>query len=101
MTQEQPILSISVAAKLLGLHQRTLMLYEKKDLIKPFRTSTQRRLFSISDLNQLQFIKYLTQAKGINLNGVKTLLEAVSVAEENKLRLKRRLFPNFKLKKLI
>ena len=101
MPQEQAILTISIAAKLLGLHQRTLMLYEKSGLISPHRTSTQRRLFSVKDLNRLQFIKHLTRKKGVNLNGIKLLFEAIEVAESNGIRLKRRLFPTFKLKKLI
>jgi len=80
MPQEQAILTISIAAKLLKIHQRTLMLYEKSGLINPHRTSTNRRLFSIIDLQKLQFIK---------------------VCEQNDIRLKRRLFPTFRLKKLI
>lgn len=101
MPVEEPILTISVAAKLLKLHPRTLMLYEKAGLVFPHRTGTKRRLFSIGDLNRLQFIKYLTQKKGINLQGVKLSLEAIKIAEENSINLKRRLFPSFRLKKLI
>jgi len=101
MPQEQAILTISITSKLVNLHQRTLMLYEKAGLIAPHRTNTQRRLFSIKNINQLQFIKHLTQKKGVNLNGVKLLLEAIDVCEENGIRLQRRLFPAFKLKKLI
>jgi len=101
MPQEQAILTISITSKLVNLHQRTLMLYEKAGLITPHRTTTQRRLFSIKDINKLQFIKHLTQKKGVNLNGVKLLLEAIDVCEKNGVRLKRRLFPAFKLRKLI
>jgi len=101
MPVKEPILTISVAAKLLGLHPRTLMFYEKAELIAPHRTGTNRRLFSIQDLNHLQLIKYLTQKQGINLKGVKFLLEAIKIGEENNIKLQRRLFPSFKLKKLI
>jgi len=101
MAIDEPILTISVAAKLLGFHPRTLMLYERSGLTSPHRTDTKRRLFSIKDLNRLQFVKYLTQKKGINLKGVKFLLKAIKIAEENDIRLRRRLFSDFKLKKLI
>lgn len=101
MSGEKSILTISVASKLLGLHPRTLMFYEKSGLIFPHRTSTQRRLFSIKDLNRLQFIKYLTQKEGVNVRGVKLLLEAIKISEEGGIRLQRRLFPLFKLKRLI
>lgn len=101
MRSEEPILTISIASRLLKLHPRTLMLYERAELISPHRTDTNRRLFSAKDLNNLQFIKYLTQKKGVNLQGVKILLEAIRIAEENKIRLRRRLFPSFRAKRLI
>ena len=101
MNSEKPILTISVAATLLGLHPRTLMLYESAGFITPHRTKTQRRMFSIKDLEHLQFIKYLTQQNGVNLHGVKIILEALSLAEKEGVNLKKLLFPSFKPKLLI
>lgn len=101
MRTEEPILTISVAGKLLGLHQRTLMLYERKGLFLPHRTATQRRMFSIRDLDHLQFIKYLTQEKGINLSGVKMILEAISLTQKHDINLKASLFPDFQPKQLV
>ena len=100
MAVNEPILTISMAAKLLNIHPRTIMLYEKTKLFKSFRTNTQRRMFSDSDLEELQFIKFLTQQKGINLQGVKLMLEAISIAEKGGVNLKSALFPNFKAEKL-
>lgn len=100
MALEDAILTISVAAKLLGLHPRTIMLYERMKLFSSHRTSTQRRMFSANDLDELQFLKYLTQRKGINLQGVKILLEALSQAESRGVDLKQLLFPDFKTQKL-
>lgn len=94
------ILTISVAAKLLDLHPRTIMLYERTGLMKPYRTSTQRRMYSAKDLDDLQFIKFLTRQKGINLQGVKLILEAISFAEKGGVDLKGQLFSNFKAEKL-
>lgn len=96
MSSEDPILTISVAANLLRLHPRTLMLYEKSGLITPHRTSTSRRLFSLKDLEKLQFIKYLTRKEGVNLTGVKIILEAISLAEKEGVGLRKALFPAFK-----
>lgn len=96
----EPILTISVAAKLLNIHPRTIMLYERTKLFTPYRTSTQRRMFSDKDLENLQFIKYLTQKKGINLSGVKVVLEAIAAAEKSGVNLKHMLFPDFKAEKL-
>lgn len=96
----EPILTISVAGQLLSIHPRTIMLYERKKLFTPFRTNTKRRMFSGKDLEDLQFIKFLTQQEGINLKGVKVVLEAISVAEKNGVSLKSLLFPDFKAEKL-
>jgi len=101
MSTEQPILTISMAAKLLNIHPRSIMLYEHTGIFASFRTGTQRRLFSVKDLDELQFIKYLTQSKGINLAGVKVILEAIKLAEKEGLELKKLLFPAFKAEQLI
>jgi len=101
MALDEPILTISVAASLLGVHPRSLMLYERAEIIYPHRTKSKRRLFSKGDLDRLQFVKYLTQHQGVNLQGVKTLLKAFEVAEKEGVNLKKLLFPDFKAKVLI
>jgi MerR family transcriptional regulator/heat shock protein HspR len=101
MNTKLPILTISVAAKLLDLHPRTIMLYERSGFLSPHRTNTNRRMFSVSDLDDLQFVKFLTRTRGINLLGVKTLLEAIAIADKEGVRLKELLFPTFKPKELI
>lgn len=98
---EQPILTISIAAKLLHVHPRTIMLYERAGVFNSQRTDTKRRMFSIQDLDHLQFIKYLTQVKGINLLGVKVVLEALTAAGKEGIDLKKQLFPQFKAEKLV
>ena len=100
MASNDPILTISVAAKLLHIHPRTIMLYERSNLFSSQRTDTKRRMFSEKDLGDLQFIKFLTQKKGINLQGVKIMLDAIHIAEKNGLDLRSKLFPEFKVEKL-
>lgn len=77
------------------------MFYERAGLIIPHRTNTKRRLFSMTNLEELQFIKYLTQTEGVNLHGVKVILEAIQLAEKEGVKLKKLLFPNFRAKPLI
>lgn len=101
MKNDQPILTISVAANLLGLHPRTLMAYEKARLLSPHRTSTKRRMFSGKDLEEIQFLKYLTHERKINITGVKFILEAIRVTEGHEMNLKRTLFPDFRIRPLL
>lgn len=102
MNLDEPILTISVTAKLLKLHPRTLMLYEKSKLITPHRTGTKRRLYSINNLNELQFVKHLTHEEGLNIQGIKSVLKAINICrEEYKFDLVKRLYPAYKPRKLI
>lgn len=101
MSLTDPILTISIAANLLGLHPRTLMIYEASGLLTPHRTKTNRRLFSITDLNDLQFVKYLTQGKGINIQGVKLILQAIEIGKKEGIDLKKQLFPEFRPQPLL
>jgi len=81
-TRETPVYVISVAASLTGLHPRTLRIYEAKGLISPARTPKNIRLYSERDIQRVRMIRYLTQEKGLNLAGVKLLLEIQERAGE-------------------
>ena len=72
----------------------------KTNLFNAYRTSTKRKMFSAKNSEELQFIKYLTQKKGLNLQGVKVILEAVVVAQKSGVDLKSSLFSGFTAEKL-
>jgi MerR family transcriptional regulator/heat shock protein HspR len=97
----KPILALSVTAQLLNLHPRTLMLYEKEGLIQPYRTSTNRRLFSQVDLGKIQFIQYLIDKKRANIAGAKVILDLLEEAKSKYPNLKEDFFPDFQEKELI
>jgi DNA-binding transcriptional MerR regulator len=44
-------------------------------LIEPARTPTNIRLYSDNDLRRILWIRHLTQERGVNLAGVRTLFE--------------------------
>jgi MerR family transcriptional regulator/heat shock protein HspR len=64
---------ISSAADLLGIHPRTLYLYEEKGLLIPVRKG-KRRFYSANDLKWVFAIRYLVHERGINLEGIGRLL---------------------------
>ncbi len=66
---------ISVAAELAGVHPQTLRIYERKGLLTPARTAGNTRRYSQRDIERLQMIQRLTQEYGINLAGVKMIVE--------------------------
>jgi MerR family transcriptional regulator/heat shock protein HspR len=74
ITADRPIFTLSVAADLLGLHPRTLRIYEEKKLVLPARTEGNRRRYSQNDIQRFQFIRRLTGG-GVNLEGVRVILD--------------------------
>ena len=74
ITADRPIFTLSVAADLLGLHPRTLRIYEEKKLVVPARTGGNRRRYSQNDIQRFSAIRRLTQG-GVNLEGVRIILE--------------------------
>ncbi len=91
-----PILPISVVADLLGIHMRTLMLYEYHKLLVPHRSPSNRRMYSQHDVVQIQFIRYLTRKKKINYAGIRTILSMLEVSEKKGVNLRSIIFSDFK-----
>ena len=71
---DKPIYTISVAAEILQVHPRTLMMYEHLGLVVPQRTPSNRRRFSQRDLLTLQAIKRLSKEHGVNLNAARHII---------------------------
>lgn len=93
--QSKPLFTISVAAEILGVHPRTLMIYESEGLVIPVRTKTNRRRYSQSDIKKLQFIRYLTSKKGVNLSGVNFIYKLINSAQKKGLDLQSSVFQDF------
>jgi|SwirhisoilCB3_FD_contig_91_1420949_length_660_multi_2_in_0_out_0_2 DNA-binding transcriptional MerR regulator len=78
---DRPVFTLSVAADLLGMHPRTLRIYEEEGLVVPARTPTKRRRYSQNDIKRFQFIQHLTQRLKVNLAGVRIILEMMTALE--------------------
>ena len=72
----QPIYTIGITARLLGVCQATLRLWEKKGLIQPYRIG-KNRFYSECNMERLRKIKRLLQKERINIAGVKKVLDGV------------------------
>ncbi|MBC7796206.1 MAG: helix-turn-helix transcriptional regulator [Pyrinomonadaceae bacterium] len=66
--------TISAVAELYELHPQTLRLYEREGLLKPSRSDGNTRLYTDTDLEQLEIILSLTRDLGVNLAGVEIIL---------------------------
>jgi MerR family transcriptional regulator/heat shock protein HspR len=79
-----PVYVISVAAKLTGLPAWMLRLLDQEGIVVPTRTEKNRRLYSDNDLIRLERVRYLTQVKKVNMEGVKIILEMEEQAAEGR-----------------
>jgi MerR family transcriptional regulator/heat shock protein HspR len=75
---DAPVFVISVAATLAGMHPQTLRAYDRIGLVSPGRTRGRGRRYSARDIALLREVQRLSQNEGINLAGVKRILELES-----------------------
>lgn len=75
LSDDTPVYVISVAAQLSGLHPQTLRQYDRLGLVSPGRTAGRGRLYSTRDIVLLREVQRLSQEHGINLAGIKRILE--------------------------
>jgi MerR family transcriptional regulator/heat shock protein HspR len=66
---------IGVASELIGVHPQTLRIYEQKGLLRPRKSIKNTRLYSQEDVELGRYIQKLTQEMGMNLAGVKKILD--------------------------
>ncbi len=75
LSDDTPVYVISVAAQLAGLHPQTLRYYDKVGLVSPGRASGRGRRYSLRDILALREVQRLSQEDGVNLSGIKRILE--------------------------
>lgn len=71
--KSMPLLPISIVMQLTELTARQIRNYEDHELITPARTTGNKRMFSLNDVDTLLEIKDLLE-QGINLAGVKKIM---------------------------
>ncbi|MEE1619192.1 heat shock protein transcriptional repressor HspR [Brachybacterium sp. J153] len=75
LDERAPVFVISVAAELSGMHPQTLRQYDRMGLVSPQRTAGRGRRYSSRDIATLREVQRLSQEEGINLAGIKRILE--------------------------
>lgn len=73
--EDTPVFVISVAAQLTGLHAQTLRTYDRMGLVSPGRSAGGVRRYSSRDVALLQEVQRLSHEHGVNLAGIKRIIE--------------------------
>ncbi|MGB8649311.1 MAG: MerR family transcriptional regulator [Mycobacteriales bacterium] len=71
----EQVFVISVAAQLAGMHPQTLRQYDRLGLVSPGRTGGGGRRYSTRDIELLREVQRLSQEEGVNLAGIKRVIE--------------------------
>ena len=79
---------ISVAAELAGMHAQTRRTYARLGLVSPRRTSGGGRRYSQRDVDLLRQVQRLSQDEGVNLAGIKRIIELTNQVEALQSRLR-------------
>src|ERR1035441_4572396 len=75
LSDDTPVYVISVAAQLAGLHPQTLRAYDRLGLVSPGRAPRLVGGSSLRDILVLREVQRLSQEDGVNLSGIKRILE--------------------------
>ena len=75
ISPDEPVYVISVVSKLVDLPVWTLRQLDKSGIVCPKRIGKKSRLYSLKDIKKLEYVHYLMQDKGINVRGIKMILE--------------------------
>jgi len=85
--EDTPVFVISVAAQLSGLHAQTLRSYDRLGLVSPGRASGGGRRYSARDISLLREVQRLSQEEGVNLAGIKRIIDLENQVDALKARL--------------
>jgi MerR family transcriptional regulator/heat shock protein HspR len=84
---DTPVFVISVAAELSGMHPQTLRQYDRLGLVTPGRAGGGGRRYSSRDVALLREVQRLSQEEGVNLAGIKRVIELENQVEALQARL--------------
>lgn len=74
--------STSETSRILDVHQRTLRIWDDKDILKPKRSDKNRRKYSFNNIEKGKLIIFLTRNLGMNLAGIKMLFSLMKMDED-------------------
>jgi MerR family transcriptional regulator/heat shock protein HspR len=86
-SDDAKVFLISVAARMAGMHPQTLRQYDRLGLVQAGRATGGGRRYSARDVALLREVQRLSQDEGVNLAGVKRIIELEQLTYELQQRL--------------
>jgi len=72
--EKKAIFTIGIAAQMVGVHPRTLRIYEEEGLIRPQRKG-KWRYYTMNDIRWIECLREMIHEHGISIAAVKKLLQ--------------------------
>ena len=72
---DDPLFVISVVQKMVGIPIWTLRKLDEIGVVKPKRIGKKTRCYSKIQVQQLNYVHYLMDEKGVNISGIKIILQ--------------------------
>lgn len=72
---DEAVYAISIVSQLLDIPIWTLRALDKKGVVKAKRRGVRHRFYCLNDIKTIEYVKYLMFEKGVNLEGVRVILE--------------------------
>ena len=76
---EDPVYVISVVSEIVDIPVWTLRKLDEMGVVKPKRIGKKTRCYSHIQIRQLSYVHYLMEEKGVNISGIKMILEISSI----------------------
>ena len=77
ISNDEPVFSMSTAARMLNISVHTLRMYERESLIIPYKNDSNQRIFSKADIERIQCIRSAINEAKISINGIKTIYSLI------------------------
>ena len=78
LSPEDPLYVIGVVSEMLEIPIWTLRKLDEMGVVKPKRKGKKIRCYSKVQIEQLNYVHYLMEEKGVNISGIKYILEVKS-----------------------
>jgi MerR family transcriptional regulator, heat shock protein HspR len=75
ISPDECVYVISVVSRLLEVPVWTLRRLDTAGVVRPKRVGRKSRMYSLNDIRRIQYVQYLMDEKGLNISGVKMVLE--------------------------
>jgi MerR family transcriptional regulator/heat shock protein HspR len=72
---DDPVYVISVVSELVGIPVWTLRKLDDMGIVSPQRLGKKTRCYSTTQIKKLCYVQYLMNEKGVNISGIKMIIE--------------------------